>query len=73
MFVELGLKEKYIKAILDDSQTKLGKRLYGSSLKVSAPQVISGQKKVAVILRAGAYTESIRSRLLAINPRVTIL
>src|SRR3989344_210522 len=73
MFVELGLKETYIKAILDDSQTKLGKRLYGSSLKVSAPQVISGQKKVAVILRAGAYTESIRSRLLAINPRVTIL
>src|SRR3972149_752310 len=73
MFVELDLKEKYITAILDDSQAKLGKRLYGSSLKVSNPQIISGQDKVAVILRAGAYTESVRSRLLAINPHTTIL
>lgn len=71
-FVEFGLNVKKISGILDNSKLKQGQRLYGSSLKVMSPEIIKGKQKIAVILKAGAYTAEIKAQLKKINPSVKI-
>lgn len=68
-----GLRQEKIKGILDDSELKQGKRLYGSSLHVMSPKIITRQEKVMVIVKAGAYTEEIKSRLRLLNPGAVII
>ncbi|PJA01529.1 hypothetical protein COX74_02280 [bacterium (Candidatus Gribaldobacteria) CG_4_10_14_0_2_um_filter_41_16] len=68
-----GLNEKKIIKILDNSKIKRGKRLYGSSLFVENPKYIKSKPNVAVILRAGAYTDEITAQLLSINKKVYII
>ncbi len=59
--------------VLDNSKIKKGKRLYGTSLTVFAPDVIKDEKDVMVILKAGAYQKEVKDQLLSLNPRVIIL
>jgi hypothetical protein len=68
-----GVSETQIEAVLDNDPNKLGKRLYGTSLYVKAPQTISSQKKCAVIVRAGRYTKEVKQQIVQINPDVIIL
>lgn len=68
-----GLNEKKLAGILDNSELKQGKRLYGSALKVSSPKIITGQTETGIILRAGAYNAEIKRQLIGLNNKVVIL
>lgn len=68
---QVGLDERRVRAILDNSPLKEGKRLYGTNLVVEKPDVIAG-KKVAVILKVGVHRDDILAQLLSINPEVVI-
>ncbi len=67
-----GLNKEKIVTILDNSPTKRGRRLYGTQFVVESPQILKGQGKVTVILKAGIYNEEIKKDILEnINPEVT--
>jgi len=69
--IAFGLKTKEIVKILDNSPTKRGKRLYGTSLFVDSPKILRGKGVVNVILKAGIYNEEIKKDILEnINPEV---
>lgn len=68
-----GLNPDNIICILDNSDLKNNKRLYGTCFNVQKPDIIKGKSKVAVILRATIYQEEIRKQLLELNPNVIIL
>lgn len=70
--LEFGLNKKKITALLDNSNLKIGKRLYGSDLWVKAPQIIKDKKKIAVVLKVGIYRDEILKQLKTINPKVVI-
>jgi 2-polyprenyl-3-methyl-5-hydroxy-6-metoxy-1,4-benzoquinol methylase len=67
-----GLNEKKISGIIDNSNLKKNKRLYGFSLLVSNPDIISENKNVAVILKVGQYQEEVKEQLNTINSDVVI-
>lgn len=67
-----GLLSGRIKAILDNSSEKIGRRLYGTDKIICEPNLIVDQNNVAVILKAGQYQDEIRSQLLGINPNCLI-
>lgn len=71
--INLGLVTESINGILDNAADKQGKRLYGTTLKVSSPDIIRNLSSVRVILRATHYQEEIKSQLKALNPAVEIL
>lgn len=73
ILIHFGVPQNSISAILDNSDAKKGRRLYGLSLMVDGPEVISNLDRPAVVLRAGAYTEEIAKQLRAFNPHVRIL
>lgn len=54
-----GLDTTRIKSILDNSPIKQGRRLYGSTLFVNSPTVLSGVNKPVIILKAGLYNDEI--------------
>mgnify|MGYP003113909910 FL=1 len=68
-----GLTSDNIRAILDNSDIKIGNRLYGSEYLIEHPSIISDSKAPVVILCAGAYQKEIRDQLTRINPLVRIL
>lgn len=70
---QIGLRENKIAGILDNSPLKEGKRLYGSKLYVSSPNIIRGQDKVAVVLKVGVHRDDIIKQLRNLNPNVLIL
>lgn len=71
--LNIGINKKRIVGILDNSSEKEGKRLYGSSLFVSKPEVLKEKSKnVAVILKAGQYQDEIRNQLKEINSKILI-
>ena len=66
-----GLDRTKIKSILDNSTAKQGKRLYGAEFFVQSPEVLRGQDRPIVILKAGIYNEEIKKDILEnINPNV---
>jgi len=67
-----GLKSNKIVAILDNSEIKRGRRLYGTKFIIDSPEAIKGIKSVAVILKAGAYQDEVRRQLKSINPSVIL-
>jgi 2-polyprenyl-3-methyl-5-hydroxy-6-metoxy-1,4-benzoquinol methylase len=71
--ISLGLDTKQIIGILDNSQEKQGKRLYGSNLEVFDPKVIQGDLPVRVILKASHYQDEIRKQLQALNSNVQVM
>jgi hypothetical protein len=58
-----GLDEQRIAGVLDNNPSKAGRRLYGSTLMVSPPSVLSGHRDTAVILRAANYNDEIRRQI----------
>ena len=66
--VVLGLPVERFAAILDNNPDKIGQRMYGSSLRVSAPETLRGLDAPRVVLRQGAYNAEIAKQLLQINP-----
>jgi 2-polyprenyl-3-methyl-5-hydroxy-6-metoxy-1,4-benzoquinol methylase len=68
-----GLNSHHIYSILDNSQLKIGKRLYGSNLKVSLPKSIQMvNSNIAVILKAGEYQQEVKNQLQELNSNITI-
>jgi len=65
----LGLNTTIIKCILDNSELKNAKRLYGTSLFIKSPNDVDLENSV-VILKAGEYKEEIKRQLLNINKNI---
>lgn len=55
-----GLDTKNIECILDNSKLKLGKRLYGTNLKIKLPEYVINIDSPQIIVIAGTYTEEIK-------------
>jgi hypothetical protein len=70
--ISLGLDISKIKCILDNSQLKNQKRLYGTPLIIKSPNDIVLDENSMVILKTGSYQEEIRMQLLNINPNIVI-
>lgn len=68
----IGLNADLVAGILDNSSDKQGKRLYGTNLRISSPEIIQGRGEVGVILKAGQYQDEIREQLTRLNPDVVI-
>jgi hypothetical protein len=68
-----GLKTDKIIKIIDNSQAKLNKRLYGTELFIDKPIVIKASKEPIVILKAGCYQDEVRKQLFSINTQVIIV
>jgi SAM-dependent methyltransferase len=62
--IAFGLDTSKIVTILDNSPLKQGKRLYGSSLMVKSPSVLSGTENPVIILKAGLYNREIQEDIL---------
>jgi len=73
MLLALGLKTLNIKGVLDSSNLKIGKRLYGHDLEVYSPTILQKEDRPTVILKAGAYQQEIKDNLLSINSKTIIL
>ena len=71
--VHRGISAAKITAILDNDPEKQGNRLYGTTINVQSPKIISSISDPIVILRAGVYNVEISQQLREINPRVTII
>lgn len=71
--IEFGLDTRRITAILDNSPIKQNKRLYGSSLSIRSPKVITTESKTAVILKVGVHRDEIYRQLKKLNPKVLII
>ena len=70
--IGFGLETERISCILDNSPIKIGKRLYGTKMRVMSPDVIKN-RDCAVILKVASYREEIMSQLVKINPNVVII
>ncbi len=62
--IECGLDTTRIVCLLDNDFNKQGKRLYGTSMKVKSPKILSSEIKPIIILKAGVYSDEIRSDIL---------
>jgi hypothetical protein len=60
----MGLNAEKIVCLLDNDTKKQGKRLYGTNLNVLSPRVLSDVDRPIVILKAGVYSEEIKSDIL---------
>jgi hypothetical protein len=69
----LGLDMCPIKGVLDNDIQKVGRRHYGSNLKIFSPDHLSQVDQPSVILDAGEYTLEILNQLKSINPEVELL
>lgn len=70
--LEFGLAVERIKNVLDNSEIKNKKRLYGTRLIVENPKIISGLDSPAVVVKIGAYRDEVIQQLKKINPSVVI-
>ena len=57
----MGLDESSIQGIVDNSNDKEGKRLYGTGLIVYKPSIIKNKFNVMVIIKAGQYQQEIEN------------
>lgn len=72
--ISFGLNTDKIVGILDNSQLKQNKRLYGSKLIVQSPIVLKEISNPIVILKAGLYNEEIKRDIIEnINPSVKFI
>lgn len=74
MLIAFGLNENKIICLLDNSDLKHKKRLYGTNLIVKKPSILKNKKNANVIIRAGIYTNEIKKDILKnINSKVNFL
>lgn len=71
--INRGLNTAKIRSVLDNSQSKFRKRLYGTNLYVEKPSALIECKLPLVILSASHYQDEIRSQLRLINPNVEFI
>lgn len=71
--LEFGLDQRAIRCVLDNSEIKHKKRLYGSNLLVERPQIIKNSSQPCVILKIGAYRDEVIQQLKELHPDVKIL
>ena len=62
--IAFGLNAGLVTSILDNDKNKHGKRLSGTNLIVSSPEVLRNIDSPMVILKAGVYNEEIKSQIL---------
>lgn len=73
-FIFNGLNLDNICGLLDGSNAKVGKYLYGTNLKTYSPEVISDMESVTVICsNMGIYTNEISDNLININSKVNLI
>ena len=70
--IAFGLNQEKIIGILDNSELKIGKRLYGTKLKVFHPDEIKNEGKIAVILKVATYRDEILEQIFKINQSTEI-
>lgn len=70
--IAFGLNQEKIIGILDNSELKIGKRLYGTNLNVFHPDEIKEKEKVAVILKVATYRDEILEQIFEINQSTKI-
>jgi SAM-dependent methyltransferase len=68
----LGIDEKNIKGILDNSIEKEKKYFYGFNLIIYNPSILLNNNSI-VILKNGYYVNEIKEQILSINPNTCIL
>jgi len=71
--INFGLKSSKLKKILDNSEIKQNKRLYGTNLFVEKPDILVDFKNPLVIIKAGQYQQEIESQIQNINPNSIII
>ena len=71
--IMFGLNIDKIKCIIDNCPMKNKKKLYGTHFIIEYPNIIKNQNKVAIILKAGSYQNTLRKQFLSLNPKVVIL
>jgi hypothetical protein len=72
--IKFGLNTDKIVCILDNDFSKHEKRLYGTNINVTSPNVLREVKDPVVIVRAGVFTEEIKKDILEnINSSVKFL
>ena len=71
--LNIGLKESLVFGILDNDKYKQGKRLYGTNKLVYDPEIISSEKNICVVVKAGLYTKEIIDQINIINDKVKII
>jgi hypothetical protein len=59
-----GLDENLFESVLDNDINKIGRRLFGTTLKVESPNVLKDIKKPIIVLRAAQYTDEIKENIL---------
>ncbi len=69
----LGLNEKNLTGLLDNSPAKQHHRLYGTGLEVSPAAALLGAKDPLAILNAGAHNSEIAAGLRALRPDIRIV
>jgi hypothetical protein len=68
--IALGLNTSKITCILDNSQLKRNKRLYGTSMIIKLPSDVILDENSLVILKVGQYKDEIKNQLLNINKNI---
>jgi hypothetical protein len=72
--ISFGLDPAKIVGLLDNDESKRGKRLYGTSLHSDIPEILKGTSEAIVILRAGVYNDEVRNNFAEnINPNVKFI
>jgi len=70
LLVSLGLDTKKIICVLDNSQMKQGKLLYGTNLRVESPTIIEKDSNPIVCCEMGVYNDEIKKQLKGYNSDV---
>lgn len=70
--IAFGLDTSRIRIVLDNSDLKNKKRLYGTDLLVENPEFIRDQKNPGVIVKIANYRDEVVSQLKKINSEVVI-
>ena len=71
--INYGLCTDNIIGILDNDTEKIGKRLYGTQLRVFHPNTIEDLSDCFIILNVGPYTEEVTNQLKSINKNTSII
>lgn len=73
MLLALGLDVQNIICILDNCESKHGKYLQGTKMKIEPPSIIKIYQNPCIILRNGYYTKEITSQLCKIDTTIKII
>jgi hypothetical protein len=71
--VNLGLNTNNVICLLDNSDFKQNKRLYGTNLSVKKPSILQDDLNAIVVVDTGKYNEEIISTLLETYPHIQAL